>query len=42
MKLITFVFATLWYFAHAQEEQEQGSSTFLRGGGVGSGENKCN
>jgi hypothetical protein len=38
MKLITFVFATLWYFAHAQEEL--GSSTFLRGGG--SGENNVN
>jgi hypothetical protein len=40
MKLITFVFATLWYVAHAQEEQ--GSSTFLRGGGGGSGENNAN
>ena len=38
MKLITFVIATLWYFAHAQEEL--GSSTFLRG--VGSGENNVN
>jgi hypothetical protein len=35
MKLITFVFATLWYFAHSQDEL--GSSTFLRG--VGSAEN---
>jgi hypothetical protein len=42
MKLITFVFATLWYVAHAQEEQ--GSSTFLRGAGAGggSGENNAN
>ena len=38
MKLITFVFATLWHFAHAQEEL--GSSTFLFG--VGSGENNVN
>ncbi len=30
MKLITFVFVTVWYFAHAQEEE---ASTFLRGAG---------
>jgi hypothetical protein len=43
MKLITFVFATLWYVAHAQEEQGS-SSTFLRGAGAGggSGENNVN
>ena len=27
MKLITFVFSTVWYFAHAQAEEE----IFLRG-----------
>ena len=30
MKLIIFVFVTVWYFAHAQEEE---TSTFLRGAG---------
>ena len=36
MKLITFVFVTVWYFAHAQEEE---TSTFLRGAG---GKNNVN
>ena len=39
MKLIAFVFATLWYFAHAQEEE---ASTFLRDAQGDSGENNGN